>query len=99
MKRYYVHYYRDFVNTYNLYWAETPKQIEMAEKYGYDRISRKEAEELCASENCRRKNDSSSSGFASSVIYPIDYEQYDRWGNRIYNGEVHKEKYLMVYDD
>lgn len=27
MKKYYISYYRDFGNTYNLYWAETSEQI------------------------------------------------------------------------
>lgn len=42
-KKFYVHY-GDFANTYRLAWAETPEQVEEAEKRGYERITRKEAE-------------------------------------------------------
>jgi hypothetical protein len=54
MKRFYVHY-GDFANTYRLAWAETPEQVEEAEKRGYERITRKEAENLCAEENRRKR--------------------------------------------
>ena len=49
MKRYYVEYWNNFGNTYNLYWAETPEQIEKAEKF-CERISRKDAEKLCTAD-------------------------------------------------
>lgn len=44
-KQYYVNYYRDFANTYSLYWAETEEQIKMAEENeNNERITRKKAE-------------------------------------------------------
>lgn len=94
MKRYYVHYYRDFANTYNLYWAETTTQIEKAEKKGCERITRKEAEILCAAENDRCKHDSNFSGYASSVILPVDYEGY--WQ---YDKSVYKDGYIILYKE
>lgn len=72
MKKYFVHYYLDFGNTYNLYWAETPEQLAIAEEKGYERITRKKAEQLCADENERRRNDGNSAYYATSAIYPID---------------------------
>lgn len=80
MKQYYVHYYKDFGNTYNLAWAETPEQIKAAEDAGYQKITRREAENLCAEENGRRKSDAAFSGYADSVILPIEYAHSD-WQN------------------
>ena len=44
MKKYFVQYYHDFGNTYNLAWAETPEQIKQAETNKWEQITRKEAE-------------------------------------------------------
>lgn len=76
MKRYYINNTRGFANAYNLVWAETPEQIAAAEENGYERITRREAEKLCAMENDRRKYDPAFSGYASNLIYPIDWDAY-----------------------
>lgn len=44
MKKQYYVWHGDFGNVYNLYWAETPEQIKLAEKNGYSRITRRQAE-------------------------------------------------------
>lgn len=90
MKRYYVKYYNNFCNTYNLAWAETTEQIAIAEKNGMERITRKQAEKLCSDENYRRKTDYNFSGFASSIILPIDYN--DDWMN---DRLMHKNGYIV----
>ena len=90
MKKYYVHYWNNFANTYNVYWAETPEQIAKAE--GDERITRKYAEKLCAEENYRRQTDYSFSGYASTVILPIDYE--GDWRN---DKNVYKNGYIILY--
>lgn len=93
-KRYYVNYYRDFANTYSLYWAETDDQIKMAEENeNNERITRKRAEQLCASENYRRKYNPNSSGYASNLIIPIDYDFYD-WTN---DPDVFRDGYIIDY--
>ena len=46
MKQYFVHYFRDFGNTYNLYYAECPEDF-AALPDGAERISRRKAEQLC----------------------------------------------------
>lgn len=91
MKKFYVHY-GDFANTYRLVWAETPEQVEEAENNGYERITRKEAENLCAEENRRRKENPSFSGYASNVIYPVEY--VDNWEN---NEKMYKDRYIIDY--
>ena len=93
MKRYYVEYWNNFGNTYNLYWAETPEQIEKAEKF-CERISRKDAEKLCTAENYRRKHDNAFSGFAMNFILPIDYEYEDDWRN---DKRVYLDGYTVLY--
>ena len=99
MKRYYVNYYKDFGNTYDLYWAETPEQIEMAEKK-CERITRKKAERLCAEENYRRKHDQSFSGYASTEILPIDYTSNvnHNWDGDWQNDrKMYKDGYIVLY--
>lgn len=79
MKRYYVKYYLDFSNTYNLAYTETEAEEKQAKEQGYDRITRKEAERLCALENQRRKQDPAFAYHADAVILPIGYD--DDWRN------------------
>lgn len=71
-KQYYVHYYKDFANTYNLYWSYEALNYE-----GYERITRKQAEALAAEENSRRKHDPGFSGHADNTIKPYCYDNYD----------------------
>lgn len=67
MKRaYYVHYYRDFGNTYRLYWA--PEGAAVPDYL--DRITRKEAIALCIRERDARRYDQAFSGYADTRIYP-----------------------------
>lgn len=74
MKKYFVSVYNNFANTYEIMWAETPDQIAYAMSQGYKRITRRKAEKLCAAENRRRKDNPSFGGYASSVIYPVDFD-------------------------
>lgn len=68
-KQYFVHYYRDFGNCYSLYYAECPEDF-AALPENAERITRREAEQLCRRENERRKYDQAFSGYASNVITP-----------------------------
>lgn len=91
MKKFYV-WFGDFSNIYDIVWAETPEQVEEAENNGYERITRKEAESLCAEENRRRKENPSFSGYASNVIYPVEY--VDNWEN---DEKMYKDGYIIDY--
>jgi len=77
MKKYFVKYYRDFGNTYNLAWAETAAQLAQAERDDWEQITRKAAESLCARENYARKTDHAFSGYADCLILPIDLDDRD----------------------
>lgn len=79
MKQYFVNYYRDFCNTYTLFYAECPEDFDALPE-GAERITRREAEQLCSRENERRKWEQSSSGYASNVIAPAagDYHEWDK---------------------
>lgn len=61
MKRYYIHYYKDFANTFVLAYAESGEEI----PEGYDRITRKEA-----LRKARQADD-----FGTASIYPINYPE------------------------
>ena len=98
MKKQYYVWHGDFGNVYNLYWAETPEQIKLAEKNGYTRITRRQAEKLCAEENNRRKFDGNFSCYADNLIFPVDYEgihaQWDLFNQR---GIVFQDGYVVKY--
>lgn len=68
-KQYFVHYYRDFGNTYTLLYAECPEDF-AALPENAERITRREAVQLCRDENDRRNYHASNSGYASNVIIP-----------------------------
>lgn len=70
-RRYYIYYYKDFGNTYELYYAENLKEAQLAEEKGFSQIGRKEAERKCREEKDRRKHDPSFAYFASTTIMPI----------------------------
>lgn len=73
MKTYYIQYYRDFANTYNLCYCETPEEQAEAESAGYERITRKEAIRKCSNERWAREHDQSFSGYGDASIVPWKY--------------------------
>lgn len=75
-KNYYVRYYRDFANTYNLCWCyERNKNAKVKlEEDGFHRISKERALDLVYQELYRRRFDQSMGGYADSVIYPWNYD-------------------------
>lgn len=72
-KAYYVNYYRDFSNTYHLCWA--PQGTALPD--GWERITRREAENLCRREREARRYNSGFSGDADAHIFPHDWPSYD----------------------
>ena len=76
MKKYYIKNKRGFANTYLIVYTETKIQDEKAEKEGYERISKIEAEKLCKAEKDRRKYNPMSAGYASVKIKSIDEVDY-----------------------
>jgi len=83
--KYFVYYYHDFGNTYNLYYTETSEQESFLPD-GSKQITRKEAENLCVQENYRRKHDQSSAYRADNLIYPAGWE--DNGDEPICNGYI-----------
>lgn len=84
-RKYYVHYWKNFGNTYHLYYADS---AEMVAKLPEDaeQITRKDALSLASAEKWRRKYNQSMSGFADVSIYPAGYDplEYDIVNNRHY---------------
>lgn len=80
MRKYYVHYYRDFANTYNLYYADADHEVPES----WVRITRKTAEELARRERRARKNDPGFSGYADTAIFPAGCEDIDFVNDRRY---------------
>lgn len=80
-RKYYVCYWRDFGNTYNLYY--TDKEIDRDD---YERITRKEAIRMCVEEKERQRTDPAFSGYASATIMPYEYDgtETDIWNDKNY---------------
>ena len=78
MKKYYVNYYSNFANTYDLRYTEGDEQP----KDGYERITLKEAQRLARSESDRRKSDPNFSHFASTIIIPMNADEDDQYDIR-----------------
>lgn len=91
MKHYYIAR-GNFSNVYSLFWAETPEQIAKVNCIDCERITRKEAEKMCAKENYRRKHDSGFAYFASAIIRPVDY--FGDWMN---DKNVFLNGYILEY--
>lgn len=73
MKKYFMKNHQGWANTYVLAYAETSRERRLAADLGYERISRKRAEYLCAKENVRRRDDANFAYFADNEILPIGY--------------------------
>ena len=91
-RQYFVHYYKDFGNTYNLLYADTGEELKMVPEDA-ERITRKEAESLASRENYRRKYDESFSGFADNAIYPVTMTQEEIW-DLPNSRKYYKDKYI-----
>lgn len=65
-KAYYVKYYMNFGNTYNLYWLPDGEPAPA----GLERITRKKAFDLCKQERDRRRYDQAFSGYADTWVWP-----------------------------
>lgn len=68
-KAYYVNYYRDFGNTYELYWTWADDTAEVPESW--QRITRKRAIRLCILERQARREDPAFSGYADIHIWQM----------------------------
>lgn len=79
----------DFGNVYTLYWASTPDDIAYAEQLGLERITRKVADSLCASERRARAQEPSSAYYSAPYIYPL---RCDPNGEFIADGNLLIEK-------
>lgn len=70
MRKYYVYYYRDFGNTFELYYTRNSEDEKLLPEGAY-RITRKEAISMARNEAWMRKADPAFSGYADDTIAPI----------------------------
>lgn len=78
MKKFYINYYRNFGNTFNLCYCNTEEEERAAVSAGFERITRKEAERKCAEEKNARKFDPAFSGYGDTEIVPWSYLSQSR---------------------
>lgn len=73
MRKYWVQYWRNFGNTYNLFYTENPEEESMLPENA-ERITRKEALKLAREESDRRKYDEAFAYYAPETIAPLSVE-------------------------
>lgn len=73
MRKYFVDYYMNGANTYNVFSAEKAETIEALEEMGAERITLKKARALCARERERRKYECTG-GYATDHIVDAELE-------------------------
>lgn len=77
MKHFYIRYPRNFRNEYSLAWVESGSAAEKTmQEDGWERINRKTAIRKCIEERYRQKTEPAFSGYADSIILPIDFDPY-----------------------
>ena len=76
MKKNYIVKFYGFCNTYELAHC-TDRELEKALSQGWEKITRRQAISLCVAERRREKYEPASSGFASSVILPLDAREWE----------------------
>lgn len=82
MKKYYVHYWKSFGNTYNLYYVDESMDMEIP--HNWERITRAEAIHLARMEREARRINPNFAYYADDSILPADYDR--EWnGNDIAN--------------
>lgn len=75
MNSYYVHFWHDFGNTYNLYYAPSGQPVPEQ----WEKITRKDAIRYCTDERHRRRADPAFSGYADAYIFPAFCGQLPDW--------------------
>ena len=91
-RRYYINR-GEFANIYSLAYVEAGEPAPPAEE-GWERITRKEAEELAEAEAWRREYDRSFSGYASHIITPYWFEGDPEWA--IEDGPYYLQGRIML---
>lgn len=71
MRKYWIHYYRPFGNTFTLYYTESAEEEKHLPRDA-ERITRKDALKMARRESDTRKFDGAFSGFADAEIYPVN---------------------------
>lgn len=91
---YYVNFYRDFSNTYRLYYA--PAGVPVPKEWKH--ITRKRAIHLCIRERRARREDPAFSGYADIYIFPAWTANYSCDAREKVNGYVLAEKDIIIYE-
>lgn len=72
MRKYWVDYWRNFGNTYRLWYTENSDEEKLLPETA-ERITRNKALQLAREESDRRKYDETFAYYADSEIYPISF--------------------------
>ena len=91
MRKYYVWYYRDFGNTFRLYYTRTPEEEELLPEGAY-RIKRKVALAMARNEAWMQKVDPAFSGYADDTIAPIGVSEDELLRYYTCRGRIWEEK-------
>lgn len=81
MKKYYIRYWADFGNTFEIFWADEKHRLPEKEMGDFERISRKAA--------LKKLSDWKNEEYCPKYIYPIDADPYDEDDRRYeINGKI-----------
>lgn len=72
-KLYFIRYWRDFANTFNLAWADNDDDREWLASNGFEQCTRKYAETKARNERYARKFDQAFSGYGDDAVFPTKY--------------------------
>lgn len=70
MKKYYIRYYREYGNTFEIRWIDNKEDEEIAIAEGFKRITRKEAIKKCT--NAREEKRVNGVTYGSTEILPLN---------------------------
>ena len=71
MRKYYIRYWANFGNTFNLLYVDDAMDIKIPDNW--ERITRKEALSLARNERTLRKSDPNFAYYGDAEIYPANY--------------------------
>jgi hypothetical protein len=82
MNKYFVKNTLGYANTYDIVYTKNADEEHTAIENGYERITRRDAIDLCRAELDRIKYNPNFSGYSSTVILPVWYPSNERdWRN------------------
>lgn len=89
MKAYYIRFWKNFSNTFELAWADNSADRKWLVSAGFERCTRKYAEMKARNERYAREHDQAFSGYGDTSIAPAAYWKLNE---RRYNADTNGDR-------